>query len=565
MSLLSTLYSQYSISPIVSNGIEIIYSYNVIDPVVSYIDFAYRYSDPDLTNLIDFFVGRKAPYTQQILNNLPPWMEMRKNYNSNGSLLVNAWGQNLERIVDQYALLRQDQFLFTADLYSDVKISVSELASKGQKIYQPVFNNILYNSSFSIKAPARFNKPLGWSVDKDADSVSFDPDNSIFGSHGISLDGTIGASQLNQTRTVAIASGPITFSIFIKTALDTGLSSGDRWESQEAGLIMSIWYNDNTVETFGVGFSKNTSNSWSRTSLTATLARETYKIEVHIVNRSDYKYIVDCPFLCVGNEVTEWTPNNLDVLPYTSALVRTIAGVQVLFDSLDTISSKKIEVFPISSENEFRYIKVPTRIEPIVLNKDSSKFFNHLYSRHINALEELMPTAWGAYNGYIRETSYTSPDILSDRKPADLVMTEEGDLYFDKGLIEDNNTEVKAVCSYEDILYVVTKETYNDNVIHCLKIVEPRVISYTDTYMPSVGDVEIPIQLGTSFGPQSSSEEVTAIGICKAMPNCIFIDTSLDRRLYYRLFYDYFYADYGVRRVYCRENYSKDSGRLQII
>lgn len=566
MSLLSTLYSSYSFTSTVSDGIEVIYSYNMVDPIVSYIDIGYTYSDPNEDDIVSFVYGRKSPFTQQILNNFPQWMELRKNYNSNGSKLVNAWGQNLERVLDYYATLRKDQFLSTADTSNNIDVSISELTGKGNKIYTPIFQNFLYNSSFSMRSASRLNKPLGWTANRDnINCISFDLDNSIFGTNGILLDGTKGKSQLDQTRQLALAPGPLTLSIFVKTVNDTGLDINEVWDNQEASLILTVWYADNTIQTYGVNFPKNTKNKWTRASLTANLSLETYKISVHIINRTQYKYSVDCPMLAVSKIVTQWTPSKLDVLPFTSTSARSVAGVQVLFDSLDTSAARKLEVFPVSSEVEFKYVTIPTRIEAATLDSEPGNYVNNIYSRHINAFQELMPCHWSAVNGYIQEQSAISPDIFSKRKPADLMLDEEGNIKLDISLINSGDSLVKAVCAVDNYLYVVTSETYGSTTKYFLKIVDPRVVNYSDVYMPSIGDLEIPIQMSDMFGPQSTSEDIVRIGVCKNIPGHIFIDTSLDRRLYYKLFYDYYYADYGKRRVYCRENYSAFNGHLQII
>jgi hypothetical protein len=566
MSLLSSLYTSYSITPVVSDGLEIIYSYSQKDPVVSYIDISYNYSDPSDTSYVDLVYGRKVSYTQQILNNFPQWMEMRKNYDSNGNLLVNSWGQNLEHVLDTYSFFIKEQFLSTANSYNDLHIGVSELLGKGRRVYEPKLDNILYNSSFSMQAPGRFKKPSGWGVKRDnIYCIEYDKNNSVFGNYGILLKGSIGKSQLSQNRPVQAQSGPLTYTIYVKTPNDNGLATDELYEANEAGIILSILYADSSIETFGIGFPKNTEGSWARASFTVNLSKETNSIDAHIVNRVAIDYVIDCPMLSFSDAATEWTASINDMPISSKTIFRSVSGVQVIFDSLDSETVKKIEVIPVGSEEEFRYQNLPTRIEQAIINSNTSNFYTSIYSRHVNAFEEVMPCQWTAVNGSIQEKSATTPDIFSSRKPADIFLKHDGNLVLDKSLIDSSSVSVKAVCVVDDILYVVTEETYAGLTKYYLKFVKPHVISYTDIYMPSIGDIEIPIQLGTEFGPGALSETITRIGICKSLPNHIFIDTSLDRRFYYKLYYDYCYADYNSRRVYCRENYSKENGRLQII
>jgi len=566
MSLLSSLYSSYSITSIVGDGIEIAYSYSQVDPIISYLDISYNYNDPNDTSLIDVVYGRKAAYTQQILNNFPQWMAMRNDYDSNGSKLVNSWGQNLENVLDYYSISIKEKFLSTANTYIDLQLGLSELLGSGNKIYTPKLDNLLYNSSFSLKSVGRQKKPLGWAAKRNSiNSIEYDTENSIFGNNGIRLVGSAGSSQLSQSVKAIVNSGPLTYTVYVKTLVDTELSTDEIYDANEAGLILSILYADSSIATYGIGFPKNTAGTWARASLTVNLQKETSIIDVHIVNRVSATYVVDCPMLSVSKTTTEWTASLTDMPITSSSQIRTVGGVQVIFDTLDSQPAKKLEVIPTGSEFEFRYKDIPTRIEQAIIAGSPEEFLTSLYSRHINGYNELMPCSWVAVDGYIQESSATTPDIFSKRKPADLVRDYKGDIFLDKSLIEDSATTVKAVCAVENVLYVVTEETYAGSTKYYLKIVKPNVISYSDNYMPSIGDIEIPIQLGSSFGPGSLSETIVRIGICKALPGYIFIDTSLDRRLYYKLYYDYYYADYNSRRVYCRENYSKENGRLQII
>lgn len=565
MVTLSSLFQQYGFSTVVSDGIEILYSYNVVDPLVSSIDVGYSYNDDadDDTNIL---YGSKTAATQQILNNLPPWMEMRKNYNSNGNQLVSAWAQNLESVLDLYNTYRKDEFISTADVYYNINLAVSDLVGGRDKLYTPTFRNLLFNSSFSMLAPKRLQRPLGWTVSRDSfDALQLTSNGSLFGNHALILDGTVASTQLSQTRLRALPASPLTLSIFVKTLEDTGLDSDETWSSPEAGLLLAVWNADNSLSTYGVGFPKNTSGKWTRASLTVNLTTEIYKVTVIILNRQACRYVVDCPMLEQAATLNEWTPNLEDVTITSSAESRSVAGVQVLFQSLDGSPVNKIEVLPTATEEEFKGFLVPTRIEQFYPDKDSLNSYSLTYGRQINYFEEIMPTSWTAVNSYIQEKSVTNPDIFSNRKPADVSMNEDGDLYLDTSLIDNNNTLVKAVCVVDNLLYTVTQETYAETTGYYLKFVQPKVIDYTNNYMPSLGDIKLPITLGTSFGIEALDEDINRIGICKNIPNAIFVDTTLDRRFYFKLYFDYYFPDFTSRRIFCRENYSKQNGFLQVL
>lgn len=567
-SILSSLFESYGFSATVSNGIEILYSYNVKDPLISYLDIGYSFNDSyDDDDIADYIYLPKSAATQQILNNLPLWMEMRKNFDSNGNKLVNAWGANLENVIDLYSTLRKDSFLATADPWYDVPLASAELTGKGDKEYEPVMRNLLYNSSFSISAGDRYQKPFGWKVSRDEiDGVQFDYDNSLFGNRAIKLAGTYGGGDISQTVTVALAGGPLTASVFVKTPADNGESSDETWDASEAGLILLVLNADDTVETYGVGFPKNTSDVWVRASLTANLTKETHKVTLMLVNRTAFDFVMDCPLLEQSKTLNEWTCSSSDIPRIAStASGRSVGGVQILFESLDEAKVKKIELLPLGSESEFKNTKIPTRIEPFYPESNTGNALTLSYGRHIDVHDDIYPTNWIAIDGSIQQVSAITPDIMSVRKPAEIIIQEDGDLVLDLSLINSDDTYVNTVSAIDNMLYVVTQDTYLGKTAYYLKIVMPHVNSFDDNYMPALCCLELPMEIGTSFGAGSESEEPSRIGLCKNYPNVLFIDTTRDRRFYFKLYFDYFFADFNLRRVFCRENYSTENGHLQII
>jgi len=559
---IGTLLTSYGFSSTVSEGIEVIYSYNTVDPHIDYIDVGYSYSDAyNDSNMTGLVYANKAASTQRILNNLPLWMEMRKNYTSQGNKLVNAWGSQLEGVIDTYNTLRRDEFLATADTYYDVNLAVTELVTGTDKIYSPSLRNLIFNSSFSITGPSRYQKPLGWTASRDSiDGLTFDKTNSLFGDRALIISRT----DLRQTREVSLPASPLTYSIFFKTENNT-LSTEDTWDANEAGIILTIRYADNSIATYGVGFTKNTNTGWARTSLTVNASTAIYEVTVMIVNRTSYSYIVDCPMLEVSKTLNEWSPSILDVLPYSNLDAKTVTGVQVLFDTLDGESVKKIEVFPTATEEEFKNVSVPTRLEPFYPDKNPNNIINMAYGRYINFFDATMPTLWRALAGSIQEKSLVSNDVLGTRKPADLSMDEHGNLLLDLTAINNAQVTVKAVTVVDGMLYVLTQETYAGRTAYYIKFVQPHRATHEAAYLPSLGDLKLQLDLGTSFGIEAQSEDVVRVGTCKNIPGVIYIDTNMDRRLYFKLYYDYYYADFNNRKLYCRENYTVSGGHLQVI
>jgi len=110
-----------------------------------------------------------------------------------------------------------------------------------------------------------------------------------------------------------------------------------------------------------------------------------------------------------------------------------------------------------------------------------------------------------------------------------------------------------------------SKEIYSGLTKYFLKFLKPDKVNYEDNFLQSWGDIEVKLELGTNFGDVSIPEEITRIGICKNIPQVIFIDTDLNRRFYFKMKYDYFYADFSRRQIFCRENYVAQNGFLQVI
>ena len=566
MSISSSTFQSYGFSSSIAEGIEIVYSYSVADPIIDYIDQYYEYNSADNNeDTVDFPYGFKAPFTQQILNNLPPWMAMRKDYNSNGNQLVNAWGMHLENTLDLYNIYRRDQFLGTANTYYDIKALITPLSSDKNKVYSPTFNNLLFNSSFSMEATSREQRPLGWRAFRSVkDAVKFDSSDSIFGSHSVVLDGTLGTSDLKQTRELSIPNGSLTYSIFFKTE-DTGEDTEESWDASEAGIILVVEFLDSTIATYGVGFKKNTLGKWTRASLTVSLTKETYRVSSIIVNKKQVSYKVHCPLLERSKTLGQWTSSVNDINPFLATSIRTVMGVQVFFDSPDGEAARKIEIHPVDSEQLFKNIAIPTRIIPYNKTAPTANSFSISYGRHVNFFEEVMPTTWTIDNGLLLESSLSTPDRFGSRNIADATIDEYGNLSLDISLVNSSSIVPKAVCVYEDKLLVVTKETYLGQDGYYLKFALPKYLTHEDSYIPSFGDLKIPINLGQSFGLSAISEDISRIGICKNIPNVIYIDTTLDRRFYFKLLFDYYYSDFNTRKIFCRENYTNNFGLLQII
>lgn len=552
--------AQFTFTRYWGEGVEVLYSYALTDPYLVPLTVAYTYSDE--TASTDRVIGCRAAATQKIMNNLPMWMHMRQKHDSVGQVLAHAWGCNLEDANSLFNEYRSEQFLATANTYDDVHMGVSELSFSEEKVYDSDFRNILFNSSFSMTGPARLQRPEGWAVSRNAlADVSFDKTNSVFGDHGVAITGSM---EMKQLREYKMLGGHLTYSIYVKTTSDTGEKLTDKYDPDEAGLIMAVHYADSTVDSFGIGFPKNTANNWARVGLTATITKETHKVEVMVVNRTGVNMVVDLPMLEQTKGIQAWSPSPLDTPIYLNASVKDVTGVQVLKNTLDEISTEKVEVLEVGSEGNFRDVVIPTRIEPFSPKTAPKNSVSQHYGRQITANGETMPVMWTVADNQISEESLTTPDNFVKVIPRDLTMDGSGNLILDTSLTLETDLWVLATTVVGHLLYVVTKETYAGKTARYLKVVKTDKVLYEDTFLESLADLEIPIEIGT-FGPEAATEEINRVGTCKALPGVIFIDTTLDRRFYFKLRFDYYYADFGTRKLFCRENYLTENANLQVI
>jgi hypothetical protein len=552
-----TLPGSFSFSRDFSENLEVIYSYSAIDPIIDGMTIPYSFSDGSVgTDVLG--IGRAA-FTQKIMNNMPYWMDMRLDRDSAAQDLVHSWGFNLEEVNNQYVEYRNEQFLSTANPYLDTHGGVSELSFQEDRAYTPEFRNFLYNSSFSLKSIARTNRPEGWAVDRvTLNDISFDYSNSIFGDNAIKLSGT---AALKQSLEIKKLSGNLTFSIYAKTIIDTGLSTVDRFDPDTAGLLLIVRYADSTVSSYGVGFPKNTGNKLVRASLTVNIAKETKSVEVIIVNRSGYDFSIDLPMLEEAASPSQWTSGIRDYPIHISSLnAKSVAAVGLFKGTESSLTSQKLEVTEVSTEVEFADITIPTRIERIYPSTDPGHSIDLALGRQITAEFENLPVMWSASDGKLKEESLTTPDVFSIVDIRDAYKAENGSNYLD----EYTAGSVKATTVLRDLVIAVTKETYLGKTANYLKFIKPTKLSYEDGYVQSLSDLEIPIDLNP-ISSNAIPEEVIRIGLCKDIPFCIFIDTSLDRRFYFKLHYDYCYADFRVRKLFCREYYLKENAYLQII
>jgi len=545
------------------------YTYAETNPSLGGISISMSIADSNF-DLTDPIYGCRAYSTQKIMNNLPKWVDMREDRNSIGQKLTHSWACNLDNLSSAYDEYRAEQFLSTADTYPDVFTGVSELSFKEDKVYQAKFSNLLFNSSFSMLGPARLQKPEGWSVRRNGliDSLAFDTGESLFGSHALVLDGSLGHVVLKQSRNLQQPGGSLNLSIFVKTRNNNSESDTGRTVPEDSGIVLVLNYSDGSTETFGLGFPYNTKGLWARASFNVGIKKTLHKYEVMIINRSNRTYIVDLPQLEIGTMPTFWTHSVDDVPIFLTSSLRNVTAAQVLLGKDKNDSIQKLELLSASSSDEFMDIIIPTRLELTSPNVNPDNTFDLSFGKEVTYGDETLDTKWivNRDTGKIEQHSIQTADIFGNGVlPADLYKSEDGTLYLNTDEVDSGNISVESATVYRNWLLVSTIETYLNKTRRVLKFCKPQKLAYEDTILQSYGDIELPLDLDARDILGGPAQNVNMIGICRNLPYTIFIDTNLKKRFYLQMKYDYFFADLRRRKLFCRENYAANNSELQVI
>ena len=268
---------------------------------------AYGYTSTTEESFNEQQVGVNAPATQAIVNNLPQWMELRKNRSSNGWKLVNSWGQNLESMVEMTKSLLQEQFLVTAD--SNQRSSLHSFSiNDREQVEDKVFNNLLVNSSFSVRGPSRIGMPAGWARYSSSDDKSTylvqDRPYICSGSMVIERNGIFGQS------------------ISLENALVKNISAScyflANFPGSRAGLVVIAETIDGKalpVETTFNGQSQH----WQRLTCSLPANNKIFRVHFVLYGYSTGFILFNAPKLEIADTAGRWCKSGQDGLLYTSS------------------------------------------------------------------------------------------------------------------------------------------------------------------------------------------------------------------------------------------------------
>jgi len=522
------------------------YSYTPKQLAISSVSIGYSYATQFDDVITPAFTGRKAAVTQSILNNLPQWLAMRQNQSGRGWKVTNSWGQNLEDTLTRSSQLVADLFLETTDpvkrnsIYS-ISITSPELLEDRE------FDNYLYNSSFSLKDASRTKLPLGWTdyQKQSSQPVTLSESNTLVGASTVKFDGM---SSLSQTIPIKTNATSLTGSVYILGSSTT------------AKLLISIESDTGSITTKEVALVPDASN-WQRLINTIPLTNTSARVQFTVHNSGPGQLFISSPQLEVEDIATTWNRSEIDSFPFIPSNSR---FGQVIVHGTGGLQ-RQLTVHAVSQLDSFSRMNIPTRIElHSPSNQEMELYTSSSGGFRVSFFNEMDSTEWVVQSGKIVQRSLKSEfDVFERLDIRDLRFFD--DLRY--GSKNDTSVTITPqACAIRDgVLYVVCKEVYNGNDGYVLKIARPQVPPVGQDYLQSFIDFDLKLPLNITSGFNATIETVTSLGFSERDGPWLIINTSANRRFYYRLYFDYYWFDSRQNRMFFLENYTKEGGTLQVI
>lgn len=515
------------------------YSYGVSQFVTSSTSIAYSYSSSTQTSGNSLYVGYQAPATQSIVNNLPQWMEMRQNRDSQGWNLNNAWGSSLEDLVQYTTEQTTDLHLETANEYHRSKIYTVEVVD--QDLVAPEFTNLLFNSAFTIPDNSIYSLPAGW-TDYNKSAVKLVDGKSLVGGHSVLIEG-FGA--LGQTVELNTKVDQLTASVYIYAPdLDTDVK-----------IIVAAETIDSTNKLFEASITTR-SQEWRRLVLPMSIKDEIYRLQFTVVSNSAGKVYLNCPQLELNDSATNWTRGVADTFFFYPDAVQ-LNAVEVRSQD-----GKAIPVFPIATEFEFINAGIPTRVEPYYKKADSTTAFaSPAYGRKVSFHNEIFPVAWEVQDNKIAERAIfpTPYDVFGKYETRNVRYKSDGRIITEL----DSELETTLIHSTvrQDYIFALCTEQRRGKSQTTVKIIRPE--SPNSNYMEVMRDFKLDLNLEQIVTLDQVSEVPTSIGFDAEDSTIMVVNTNLGRRFLFKLYFDYYYYSVNLGRIYTLEQYG--SAGVQIL
>jgi hypothetical protein len=492
-------------------------------------------------------------------NLFPHWHKARHNPGGNTQQLINAWGMGLDDLRNRYSKFRKDLFIGTADLATpDVFYhgSVGDL----RRVKKNRQKNLVSNPGFSVLGLARADMPIYWSKRGGTTTASVETISSptFAGSYALQIQAEIGESAyICQRITTTIPKGiPITASIWYRNPLDVDTISPDIGVSR---IGLAILYADGSMEIADAPLLLGTGGRYVRASCTLSAQKTVFSMTlfVHIANTTGQTLTTQLGAAQV--ELSD-TPSRFE---YSQT-----ARIPYVRDS--EIPEPPFDVYVETSEVSRRYMTymptfedlwteaIPSRAEltetddiPTATQRTSLGWLSLTNTEDISTSWRVANNKIEVYNSAISHEIFGAFDIAEfwlDDWYNDLVgvMSSEEDPDFQR--------EIETLCVFNNMLYVVCRETTASGTIRTLKIVNPRSLTvnpnaYEDDMemrLECVGDVDLGISAGSAdYLGTIDSDPATLL---------IRIDDT-----YYTISFEFDYYTYQERRgqVILRTNFGE--------
>lgn len=523
-----------------SSYIPVRYSYRPTTVLVDEFSIAYSYASKCGDEIEDPLVGFKAASTQTITNNLPSWMKMRQEVDSQGWMFVNSWGMLLEKVVEDVVENTCNMFLETTDRKQRDKLSYFDITAP----YTTLFRNLLFNSSFSIRDISRNKLPAGWTS---------------YGKTGALLDlsnkALIGYS-------VKLTDSILSQTVYISSILDSLTASTYCLipdSSSSVKLVLTVEKLDGSYTSTEASITTR-SNEWRRLVTSLNIQDEIYKAKITIVSTGSAVFI-SAPQLEIGSTATFWSRSAKDRPAWISTDLYKFNIVQAVNLTND---GSKIPIYPIGQEQEFLHTEIPTRVTlKSSRNNNVVLQATQEYGRRITYQNELYPTQWIASDSKILEMSSapTVWDKFGEYDIKELRYTSDG-LYGVKQTCDVTITPLKSIIR-KKMLLILCKEEKDGIIYYTLKVTRPNVPPSGQTYLESLTDLEISIPLQNIYGTNQVEEIISSIGLDSNDDRLLVLNTNTGRQFIYRLWFDYYYFSNTENRLFFLEEYGKAKIQIQ--
>ena len=531
----STSLDGTAFSDLISDYVNIRYGYG--QQVVTSNDFTltYSYTPINTESVSDPIVGSLAPATQQILNNLPQWSQIRQDKTSNGWKLTNAWGLSFENVINNVSSSIQNNYLITSDSTLLNKLSYIDVNNK--ELLENRKRNLLFNSSFEIKDTVSFSGPAGW--------INYlrDPLVLNYQQGGITpvCIRSTGISRLGQTVYLDnITVNSLTGSVYFKSNAP----------NTSAKLIISVEKIDGTsiIEQAVIS---TPSTEWIRLVLPINVYAQVYKVNFIIKTDCSSEVCISAPQLEIGS-ITNWSASNIDFtkyLPYNSRF-------NSVFAVGEDYHSYKIPLRYIGEEKEFLKADIPTRVEKTFRPaKNLNLYTDKKVGRVVSFHNEIFTTEYVIEDGKIKQRSSNNQwDVYGSYDLRDLRYYEE--LTYGTKEVSDNTIVPLAIASRKEWLFIACKETIKNSTLRTLKIVKPIITPNGETYLESICDFNLDLNFDSIYGLNQIEEEISEIYLSDIDPSYLIISTTNNVKKYYKLYFDYYYFNPVNNRLYTIEQYS---------